>query len=218
MCVPLGFPRRYIPPACLRPFVSCVTSGPFALFLPSLSVLLLHAPLVVIGGTQTHKHTLLIALQLTLSHPVLKPVTFSPFFLLFFPPLYLCFTPAACATSLLGHTGSGRCLHETSSPPALGLRDHRPLPNRKTGDVYDKTTTTKTQAMGLKYNTYLDGGKIYGCKNCKTHLADHDEILSRVSLQLAIRNSRPKRGKKQGRRERGEEEQRPAAVAWWELK
>lgn len=35
--------------------------------------------------------------------------------------------------------------------------------------------------MGLKYNTYLDGGKIYGCKNCKTHLADHDEILSRVS-------------------------------------
>lgn len=35
--------------------------------------------------------------------------------------------------------------------------------------------------MGLKYNDYLDGNKIYGCMNCKTHLADHEEILSRVS-------------------------------------
>lgn len=35
--------------------------------------------------------------------------------------------------------------------------------------------------MGLKYNLYLDGNKIYGCQSCKTHLADHDEILSRVS-------------------------------------
>lgn len=33
--------------------------------------------------------------------------------------------------------------------------------------------------MGLKYNEYLDGNKIYGCQTCKTHLADHDEILSR---------------------------------------
>lgn len=35
--------------------------------------------------------------------------------------------------------------------------------------------------MGLRYNTYLNGNKIYGCHNCKAHLADHDDILSRVS-------------------------------------
>lgn len=35
--------------------------------------------------------------------------------------------------------------------------------------------------MGLRYNTYLSGTKIYGCAHCKAHLADHDDILSRVS-------------------------------------
>lgn len=35
--------------------------------------------------------------------------------------------------------------------------------------------------MGLAYNIYLNAKRIYGCKNCKTHLADHDEIISRVS-------------------------------------
>ena len=34
--------------------------------------------------------------------------------------------------------------------------------------------------MGLVYNTYLDSDKIFGCKNCKTHLASHDAIISRV--------------------------------------
>lgn len=34
--------------------------------------------------------------------------------------------------------------------------------------------------MGLAYNVYLSSVRIYGCKNCKTHLADHDEIVSRV--------------------------------------
>ncbi|KAK6189496.1 hypothetical protein LQW54_013204 [Pestalotiopsis sp. IQ-011] len=33
--------------------------------------------------------------------------------------------------------------------------------------------------MGLAYNTYLDSNKIYGCKECKAHLANHDEIISR---------------------------------------
>ncbi|GAB7329471.1 hypothetical protein MBLNU13_g01249t1 [Cladosporium sp. NU13] len=33
--------------------------------------------------------------------------------------------------------------------------------------------------MGLAYNVYLNAKRIYGCKNCKTHLADHDEIISR---------------------------------------
>lgn len=36
--------------------------------------------------------------------------------------------------------------------------------------------------MGLCYNVYLNAQRIYGCKNCKTHLADHNEIISRVSL------------------------------------
>lgn len=40
--------------------------------------------------------------------------------------------------------------------------------------------------MGLKYNTYLDGNKIYGCHKCQVHLADHEQILSRVSSLLSI--------------------------------
>jgi hypothetical protein len=36
--------------------------------------------------------------------------------------------------------------------------------------------------MGLAYNTYLNSSKIYGCKTCKAHLANHDEIVSRVRL------------------------------------
>jgi hypothetical protein len=35
--------------------------------------------------------------------------------------------------------------------------------------------------MGLSYNVYLNSSKIYGCKNCKTHLSNHDDIISRVS-------------------------------------
>ena len=34
--------------------------------------------------------------------------------------------------------------------------------------------------MGLVYNTYLNSDKIFGCKTCKTHLASHDAIISRV--------------------------------------
>ncbi|USP78317.1 uncharacterized protein yc1106_05591 [Curvularia clavata] len=33
--------------------------------------------------------------------------------------------------------------------------------------------------MGLSYNIYLNSSRIYGCKNCKTHLSNHDDILSR---------------------------------------
>ncbi|KAI1282486.1 yippee [Xylaria sp. FL0933] len=33
--------------------------------------------------------------------------------------------------------------------------------------------------MGLLYNTYLNSNKIYGCKNCKAHLANHEDIISR---------------------------------------
>lgn len=38
--------------------------------------------------------------------------------------------------------------------------------------------------MGLSYNIYLDSSNIYGCKNCKTHLSNHDDILSRVRLLI----------------------------------
>jgi coenzyme F420-reducing hydrogenase gamma subunit len=34
--------------------------------------------------------------------------------------------------------------------------------------------------MGLSYNVYLTANKIFGCKGCKTHLADFNEIMSRV--------------------------------------
>lgn len=33
--------------------------------------------------------------------------------------------------------------------------------------------------MGLAYNVYLNGSKIFGCKQCKTHLADYNDIISR---------------------------------------
>ena len=35
--------------------------------------------------------------------------------------------------------------------------------------------------MGLAYNVYLEGARIYGGNRCKTHLAVHEEIVSRVS-------------------------------------
>lgn len=38
--------------------------------------------------------------------------------------------------------------------------------------------------MGLAYNVYLTSNKIFGCKQCKTHLADYDDIISRVSVHL----------------------------------
>ncbi|KAJ5789696.1 Alcohol dehydrogenase superfamily zinc-type [Penicillium psychrosexuale] len=33
--------------------------------------------------------------------------------------------------------------------------------------------------MGLSYNVYLTANKIFGCKGCKTHLADFNDIMSR---------------------------------------
>lgn len=38
--------------------------------------------------------------------------------------------------------------------------------------------------MGLAYNTYLTSNKIYGCKTCKAHLANHEDIISRVRILL----------------------------------
>ncbi|KAL0634164.1 hypothetical protein Q9L58_006902 [Maublancomyces gigas] len=33
--------------------------------------------------------------------------------------------------------------------------------------------------MGLAYNVYLNSSRIYGCKGCKTHLSNHEDIISR---------------------------------------
>ncbi|KAK4195584.1 Yippee/Mis18 [Triangularia verruculosa] len=33
--------------------------------------------------------------------------------------------------------------------------------------------------MGLTYNTYLNSEAIHGCKNCKAHLANGHDIISR---------------------------------------
>lgn len=40
--------------------------------------------------------------------------------------------------------------------------------------------------MGLAYNIYLNSSKIFGCKACKTHLADYNDIVSRVRLSLSL--------------------------------
>ncbi|SPO02703.1 probable Yippee-type zinc-binding protein [Cephalotrichum gorgonifer] len=33
--------------------------------------------------------------------------------------------------------------------------------------------------MGLMYNTYLNGNHVYGCRTCKAHLANLEDIISR---------------------------------------
>jgi hypothetical protein len=40
--------------------------------------------------------------------------------------------------------------------------------------------------MGLTYNTYLNSSRIYGCKTCKSHLANHEDIISRVRFPLSL--------------------------------
>ncbi|PHH75140.1 hypothetical protein CDD83_4452 [Cordyceps sp. RAO-2017] len=42
--------------------------------------------------------------------------------------------------------------------------------------------------MGLAYNTYLSSNKIYGCKSCKTHLANHEDIISRHGKAYLFHN------------------------------
>lgn len=68
-------------------------------------------------------------------------------------------------------------------PSHLGLAPSYYLPRSAARGPKTKQKPTKA-AMGLRYNTYLDCAKIYGCADCKAHLADHDDILSRVSAPL----------------------------------
>jgi hypothetical protein len=55
--------------------------------------------------------------------------------------------------------------------------DTRPTPQQPSINESDRLSIT----MGLTYNIYLNStsSRIYGCKNCKTHLSNHDDILSR---------------------------------------
>lgn len=50
-----------------------------------------------------------------------------------------------------------------------------------TPDTTPLPPTPDKKAMGLAYNVYLNSNKIFGCKQCKTHLADYNDIVSRVS-------------------------------------
>lgn len=45
--------------------------------------------------------------------------------------------------------------------------------------------------MGLSYNVYLNSHKIYGCKNCKAHLSNHEDIISRVRPSSSLPCSSP---------------------------
>lgn len=45
--------------------------------------------------------------------------------------------------------------------------------------------------MGLSYNIYLNSNKIFGCKACKTHLADYNDIVSRVSIRTIVKTMVP---------------------------
>lgn len=45
--------------------------------------------------------------------------------------------------------------------------------------------------MGLAYNIYLNSKRVYGCKNCKTHLSNHDDIISRVRSIFSNRTLAP---------------------------
>ncbi|RUS29635.1 hypothetical protein BC938DRAFT_480426 [Jimgerdemannia flammicorona] len=33
--------------------------------------------------------------------------------------------------------------------------------------------------MGLQYRIYLDGNRVFGCRDCRTHLSTDDHIMSR---------------------------------------
>lgn len=61
--------------------------------------------------------------------------------------------------------------------PLTSLTNHHLQPTPSTS----RTLRPPRPTMGLVYNTYLNSDKIFGCKNCKTHLASHDAIISRVS-------------------------------------
>ena len=40
-------------------------------------------------------------------------------------------------------------------------------------------------AMGRPFKQYLDGPRIYSCSTCRSHVADHDDIVSKVPTLTA---------------------------------
>lgn len=83
----------------------------------------------------------------------------------------------AIVSKLLPGNAQAKCTCGwTSSTP------HSPMPLSIHTDILSRRTTTPNSTplnMGLTYNIYLNSSRIYGCKNCKTHLSNHDDILSR---------------------------------------
>ncbi|KAF9875662.1 putative yippee-like protein [Colletotrichum karsti] len=56
--------------------------------------------------------------------------------------------------------------------------DCGPHPPRRR--AYPRPRRGRLPTMGLAYNTYLNSSKVYGCKTCKAHLSNHEDIISRV--------------------------------------
>ncbi|RMZ84487.1 hypothetical protein DV738_g675, partial [Chaetothyriales sp. CBS 135597] len=78
------------------------------------------------------------------------------------------------ATNIAVKTATGPAILEARVACALcGLKR-----NERTTGVDDNTEDV-TSEMGLSYNEYLNSAKVFGCRNCKTHLADFDDIISR---------------------------------------
>ncbi|RUP06165.1 hypothetical protein BC936DRAFT_140447 [Jimgerdemannia flammicorona] len=38
--------------------------------------------------------------------------------------------------------------------------------------------------MGLQYRIYLDGNRVFGCRDCRTHLSTDDHIMSRGTMEM----------------------------------
>jgi len=47
------------------------------------------------------------------------------------------------------------------------------------------------KGTGLVYKTYLDGGRIFSCSDCGTHLSTREEIISRVLVHPPSSSSHP---------------------------
>ena len=68
--------------------------------------------------------------------------------------------------------------HEGSRAPAL--RVGRPAPG------WGSPPAT-AQTMGKMFKIYLCGDRVYSCSTCRTHLAKHDQIVSKVSPRSCVR-------------------------------
>ncbi|KPM46205.1 hypothetical protein AK830_g294 [Neonectria ditissima] len=83
---------------------------------------------------------------------------------------------------LIASSRASRLLLSTS-PPTSPVADTLFVLETPTTCTAPLVTTPRPDRspgiMGLAYNTYLNSSKIYGCKTCKAHLANHEDIISR---------------------------------------